>query len=185
MAQFRIQVFKRLGSNPREWSNTYRVDAADLDTAVTLVPSIGSMEQQLHLDNVTITRALVSDVNPATDVFATVPMNLTGSRSGGSDGAWLPIFNTMRVDISVVGGGRPSRKFYRGPILESDQQGAFLSPTVVSLLTDQLNGLIAVAETNSTPLIDPDGQEWDTAVGQSAVQMRQLHRKRKKATPSP
>lgn len=185
MAQFRIQVFKRLAGSDREWSNTYRVNAADLDAASVGVPSIGSMEQQLHLDNVTITRALVSDVNPATDIFATIPLNLTGSRAGGSDGAWLPIFNTMRVDVQVVGGGRPSRKFYRGPILESDQQGGFLSPTLVTLLTDQVNGLITVLDGDGTPLIDPDGQEWDTAVGQSKVQMRQLHRKRKKKVTTP
>lgn len=183
MAAFRLQVFKQLTGSDREWSNTYELEAVDLAEAVLIVPSIAAMEQDIHTSDVTITRALVNDKDPGTDVFSTIALNLTGTRTGGGDGAYLPLFNTIRVDINVEGGGRPSRKFYRCPVLESDQQAGFVDPGVLGTIVGLVQAQIDANIGNAPRLVDPDGQGWIEAVGFAKVQMRQLHRKRRKTTP--
>jgi len=185
VARFIIQIFKQLSGSDREWSNRWLVEAGDLGAVEDVVPNFAAMEKQLHLDNVTLTRARVSDTTPGTDVFSIVPIGLIGTRATGADGDWLPIYNTVRVDISVAGGGRPSRKFYRGPILESDQQAGFLDSAIISLFDTQVNGLISFLSGSGVELVDPDGQPLTTAVTQARVQERQLHRKRKKKVTSP
>src|SRR4029450_7030898 len=121
MAIFRVQVFKSLDSSDREWSNTYLCEADTIDTVAAVLPDVGDAEGQMHLDNVTVTRARVSDIEPDTDVFQIVTLGVLGTRGTAGDGDWLPLFNTVRVDIDVAGGGRPSRKYYRSPLLEGGQ----------------------------------------------------------------
>src|SRR6184192_1675970 len=111
MPIFRAQIFKQLDGSEREWSNTYPVQATDIDAAVTAVAGIPNHERPLHGDNVTITRMRVSDIVPGTDVFVIVPVGLVGTAFSAADQEWLPLFNTVRVDIQVAGGGRPSRKY--------------------------------------------------------------------------
>jgi hypothetical protein len=181
MTIFRIQVFQRLDSSDREWSNTWLCDAADIDTVVAGMPDFGDVTAQAHLDNVIITRARVSDILPDTDVFSIVTLGVIGTRGTGGDNDWLPLFNTVRVDFDVAGGGRPSRKYFRSPILEADQQAGQLADTVVTYFTTVGGEFISTASGGSFPLVDPDGQLLTAAHCQTQVQMRQLHRKRKKA----
>jgi hypothetical protein len=180
---FRLQIFKKLTGNDREWSNTWLYNADDLATALEAATVIGTSETALHQDFVTITRALASDTDPDTDFFATAAINDPGTQVTGADGAWLPLYNTLRFDINVTGGGRPSRKFYRMPIAESDQQAGFIDPTRGAAFQSTLNAIITAANAVGGVLVDPDGQTLLDAVVFSQVQMRQLHRKRKKATP--
>lgn len=181
--QFRIQVFKQLTGSDREWSNTYLYEADDLATAQAAGQAIGGVEVGFHLDNVTISRVLTSDTDPDTDVFAVDVLNLIGTRGTGSGGQWLPLFNVFRIDINVVGGGRPSRKYYRGPVLESDNVGGFVDPTVRGAIEASFAALITAANAEGGELVDPDGQAYVNGVTFSKVGMRQLHRKRRKTTP--
>lgn len=185
MPLFRVQVFKSLSGSDREWSNTYLVDAADLDAAVTAAAPIPTHEQPLHGDVVTITRMRVSDTTEDTDVFASVPLGLIGTLYTAADHDWMPLFNTVRVDIGVVGGGRPSRKFYRPPIAEDEQVNGRLNASIKTLFDGTIADMISDVSTAGGTLVDPDGQLWITPSTQLPVQMRQLHRKRKKTTPAP
>lgn len=183
MPLFRIQVFKQLTGSDREWSNTYLVSDPLFSSAVDAAVAIATAEAPLYLDNVTITRSRASDITPGTDVFATTSHNFIGSRATGADGDWLPLFNTFRADLNVTGGGRPSRKYYRLPFLESEQQAGFIDPTTLTTLVGLVNDIIVAANDAGPTLVDPDGQVITTAVGFPRVQMRQLHRKRRRAAP--
>jgi len=180
MPLFKIQIFKKLEGSDREWSNVWICDATDLATVVAGMPDFGSNEAQFYLDNVIVTRARVSDTLPDTDVFSIVTLDLEGTRGTAGDGDWLPLFNTVRIDIDVEGGGRPSRKYIRPPLLESDQSRGILEDTVITYFTTVANQAIEVASTGSFPMVDPDGQTLITSHAQANVQMRQLHRKRKR-----
>ena len=185
MPIFRLQVFKQIAGSDREWSNTYLVSASSMAVAVDAATAIATAEAPLYLDNVTITRSRASDIVPGTDVFTTTTHGFVGSRGTGADGDWLPLFNTFRADLNVNGGGRPSRKYYRLPFLEVEQQAGFIVPVTLSTLTGIVNDIIAAANDSGATLVDPDSQLITTAVGISRVQMRQLHRKRRKAAVSP
>lgn len=183
MAQFRVQSFKQLIGSDREWSNTYLVESPDLDTVAAVLSDLANQESHIFLDNVQVTRIRASDTTPETDVFTIHTANITGDRGTAGDGTWLPLFNCFRVDCDVAGGGRPSRKFYRGPLLEADQQAGFLDPSVITEIDTQVAQIIVIFSTGSCPWVDPDGQEVIAVHTQPKVQMRQLHRKRRKTTP--
>lgn len=180
MALFRVQVFKQLDGSDREWSNTYLVDAADLASASLAAAPIPTHEQPLHGDNVTITRMRVSDTTEDTDVFDIIPLGLIGTAFSAADSEWLPLYNTIRVDIGVAGGGRPSRKYYRSPVWEDAQVNGRLNASIKTLFDGTIADLISDVSTAGGTLVDPDGQEWTTPNTLLPVQMRQLHRKRKK-----
>lgn len=186
MPVFLSQIYKRLVGSDREWCNTYRFEADDLATAhAAAIGSVLVQEQGIHLTNVSFTRVRTSDVLPDTDVFEVTPTSSNGTRAAAEVGGYLPLFNTARVDISVEGGGRPSRKYYRLPFNEADQ----FDGQIVSTLKDDLNAAVADMIANAASvgaiLIDPDGQSWVTPACFPLVAMRQLHRKRRKATVSP
>lgn len=187
MPLFVIQSFKRLESVPdREWSNSYLVEADTLDTVAAADTDFISQEKAVFMDNVQLTRRRYSDFDPATDLF-TIVVGLVDGTRGSSDGVeYLPLYNTIRVDINVAGGGRPSRKYYRAPVTELDQVNGRLVTATIDNVQAAVNGLISAMSGASAPLVDPDGQLWVSAVCQTQVQMRQLHRKRRKAVaPAP
>jgi hypothetical protein len=180
MALFTVQVFKHLGAT--KWTNVYHLDAVDLASAVAATDHIKALEQAIHYNVVNIDYARVSTFAEGDNVFETVPINATGGRDlAGVD--YLPLFNTMRVDISVDGGGRPSRKYYRIPIPESFNSNGNLDSAQVSFLEGAVQTAITDLAADATPLVDPDGQEWNIATGFHQVQMRQLHRKRRRSSP--
>lgn len=183
MPIFKIQSFKNITGSDREWSNTYQVRAEFIEDVIAAITPLPNRERALHANNVTLSRVRISDSVPGTDVFVIVPFNLVGTAYDAAAFDTLPLFNTVRVDISVAGLGRPSRKFFRSPVGEQWIVDGNLDLTVVSLFNNQMNGLIADMAAGDCPLVDPDNQLWQTAVTKVAVQMRQLHRKRRRAVP--
>jgi hypothetical protein len=94
----------------------------------------------------------------------------------------LPLFNTTKVLISVDGLGRNDAKFLRGGVTEARQLNGQLDSAVITSVEATWNGLIADGNAAGVDLVDTDGNLWLVATCQAAVQMRQLHRRRK-ATP--
>lgn len=179
MALFTIQTFKHLGS--QKWTNRYIVDAADLAAATSAALIILDHERTRQLDVVTLDYARISTAATGDDVYTTLPYNLNGSAStGGVD--YLPLYNTVLVDIGVTGGGRPSRKFYRPPIRENEQSNGTLDSSVVAAFNTMVSDMISDLEDNSTPAVDPQGQALQGASVSThpAVQERQLHRRRRR-----
>jgi len=183
MAFFKIQVFKQLTGSDREFSNVYRVEAADLAAVGAVLSDLCNQESHIFLDNVTVTRARASDEDPTTDAFVIHTANIPGDRGTAESGDWLPLFNCFRVDMDVAGGGRPSRKYYRGPLLEADQAETIISSTVRANIESQVNEIITILSGAGATWVDPDGQTVETPHCLPNVQMRQLHRKRRRSAP--
>lgn len=180
MALFVVQSFKSFLTD--KWTNRYFLEAADLNAAIVGADIIQNAEAQFHKDDVALFQIRVSDTNPATDIFSVAPTLDVGL--GGPAVDWLPLFNTVRVDLRVQGFGRPSRKYYRLPINETEHTSTNISSTLATLVQESLVTMIAALSSNDTPLVDPDGQLLTSPTVRLPVQMRQLHRRRRRA-PAP
>lgn len=180
MAVFKVEMFKELAGE--NWANVYHVSADDISDLSGIGNSIFLTEKEFHLDVVTFTNARVSTIAEDDEIFSVQPINASGERA--SSDTPLPLFNTLRVDLQA-GTGRPGRKYYRGVLMESDNldvQGSIASGilgTVASELTALISGL-----SGTFPLQQADGDLIISATPFTKVQMRQLHRKRRR-TPTP
>lgn len=176
---FKVEIFKHFGTS-RPWANTYLLDAADLLAAQGMADSIVAAETALHYETVIYDRVLVSSTVPLDGVFEVTPLSTTGTRN--ADGVqMLPLFNTVRVDFHAVGGGRPSRKYYRAPIGEFEQADGLLNLDTLASWQSLIDTFVAALASASVAWVDPQSQVIDAGAVQRPVQMRQLHRKRKKS----
>lgn len=174
-ATHRVQIVKRF--NLDEWSNDWLVEATDMDDAVATGNALVTLERHFHGNNITLEYMRVSQNNPLTRVFRHVPINLAGLVDmSGSE--WLPLFNTMRVDMQTADSD-PGRKYFRVPIPEGWQTNGQLSATQVTamngVLTTYLFGSVA-----GDNIYTPKGHLVIAATVYPYVQMRQLHRRRHK-----
>lgn len=175
MALYKIQVFKtRTGD--RFWTNVYHVNATTLDAAVAHANVVIAAGEATLMDgSFSVVKTIVSDV--VGDEFRTTPMSLPGQLSGAD---FLPLFNTVKVNISVAGNGRNDYKFYRGGVLETNQTTGQLAPATMTAYSDMVQEFIDLGAAAGVDMVDSDGNDWILASTQQLVQMRQLHRKRKK-----
>lgn len=178
MALFKIQIFKTHPETPRPFSNTYVVDASDMTEARGAVPFIRDMELDMF-DNATfLTYARVSTLAPDFHNFSTVPINTAASSSPSGTG--LPLFNTLRIDITTTGFGSPTRMRYRN-LTEGVIVGTEVDSTFRAAKEALVNTLITDLSTNGTPWVQPDGDPLAVATAYNKVAERQLHRRRRKA----
>lgn len=176
----KIQVFMTQ-TGERFWTNVFHVNALTiLDAAafanITLVPLLaGPMDGTFR-----VVRTLVSHI--ADDTFVTTPMNIPGGQAGSP---YLPLFNTIKVLIGVQGFGRNDYKFLRGIITEGNQDNGRVIEPLRDSLTDAWNAAIGNGNASGVDLVDNAGNPWLLASVQESIQMRQLHRKRKKKPVTP
>lgn len=161
--------------NRRKWSNTFYVDTANPAAAAAFVAGVW----QLHFRNaadssVFAYEAHASDMVAGTDNFATVgiPQGFQrGLRAGGSTEKYL-----TKACIAVTltaASGRPSRKFWRFGLRETDVvQGASIEAGVTTLITDWFNEAL---QELATKFLDPDGQIL-TAVQKTTLTTREFGR---------
>lgn len=179
---FLVQIFKQHPLEPREWSNDYVVDAASLEAGVAAAAVIYNAEESFHNVATTFTRALVSSTVQFDNVFQSIVLNSPGERANPADN--LPLWNTVRLDITATGGGRPGRKFYRLPLGESDVANYIIDSGLAGDIKAAMDGVVAdLAALGSPWLVNGERPAAETFV-YSKVQMRQLHRKRRR-TPAP
>lgn len=182
MPLFTIQIFKHLSSTPdREWTNVYHVFRSGIPEAEDDAQAIATMEQSIHQGVVQFSRARVSTTVEGDSVFSVVPLGFAGA-GAGSD--LLPLFNTVRVDVLTSNLGRPDRKYYRLPIDEGGQTNGVLTSAVQSTVQSAVQSLIDDLNATEGVLVAADTGIWQTATVITAVQMRQLHRRRRRA-PAP
>lgn len=181
MPQYRVQIFKSIGGG-KEWSNTYHIFADTLALGIPFIENIVEAETTVHKQNVDFIRARISTETPDDGVFATVPLNTQGQVLASSD--QLPLWNVVRVDFGVFG-GRPSYKFLRLPLQESEQANGILTggvtDTVQLFYANVLLALSNEAETGPV-LVDESGNFFNSADVFPRVQMRQLSRRRRRTT---
>lgn len=155
MPIFRLQMFKRRGAG-KPWSNVYHVLAGSMAGVQGDLGAFIAAERAIHNAAVTITYARISDLVPGTDTYVTMPINQAGLTL--TQGGLLPLENTVRVDMTAAGGGRPSRKYYRLPLTESEQEDSLLSGPVQATVLNALQGLLADLAGTGVTWVDPDGQ---------------------------
>lgn len=165
MPVFKVDVEKT--TNNEYWTNRYFVMADNLTAARDLGGAISVAEQAFHASAVKFTRFRVSDLEPDSDVYVTVPVNASGLQA--DDTSLLPLFNVLRVDFGPPV-GRPSRKFYRGVLRETHINGDAVSGLIIDLAVNALTPLL------SQGLVDIDGQIITSVRAALMVGMRQLRR---------
>ena len=155
------------------WTNVYYVNQPDLASASAAATTIVNVERTIHAPAVNFDKVRVSDLSSTQ--YQTISVNQPGQRSVTGD--FLPLFNVLRVDFNVAG-GRPSRKYLRLPVAESDQSnGIFTSSALQSLAT-------GYAIPTSTGICDESGSPFTSTSFQERVGMRQLRRgSRRRTTP--
>lgn len=157
--------------NGEFWTNRYLVDIApNAAGAPALISAIVAAERTCHYSAVFFTKVRHRTLAVGDDDFSTTQIGYFGTRAIGTE-ALIPLFNVVRVDFSV-GDGRPSRKYLRGCITETDFQGDVLTGTILSgIMPQYINGIVAIQN-----VVDPQGD--DLVSGQVILQvaMRQLRR---------
>jgi len=179
MAVFRLQVFNQIGEGAK-WTNVYHIRASNLAATIDAF----STDMKAHLlemlhASARIVRVLASD--PLTDAFSEISVEEFGTSSFTD--SLLPLFNCVKVSIGTAASGRPDVKFMKGWVTEESSDSGVVDPTALGNFINEFNSMIDDMSGDATPLVSDTNDAWGTATGQPAVQMRQLHRKRKKPTP--
>lgn len=170
----KIQIF-HTQNDSRFWTNVYHVDAVDLNAAAGFANTVIVTAHQAHLfDSFRVVKTICNWL--ANDDFITTPMSLEGLFTASP---YLPLFNTVKVNIAVAGFGRNDYKFYRGGLAEGSQTDGQLEPATITAFTDMVDGMITDSNASGVDLVDDAGNLWLTASTQAAIQMRQLHRRRR------
>lgn len=178
MPVYRVMVEKHWAALNEFWTNVYYASGASLSDIATVATALVNAERPLYTAACTITKTHVDDMVPDTDVFETIPRNLSGTRTEPTSSHLAPLFVVARVDFAVAGGGRPSRKYLRGVLWETDFNISALESGMLTLLNTYAT---AVA---SSGACDPQGQDIASGSAKNAPAMRQLRRgSKKKLTP--
>jgi hypothetical protein len=172
MPLFTVDVEKLL--QQEYWTNVYHVEAPSLDAAVAAGEDLTLMERSFTSNIVQFTRTRVRTATKGDDVYQTITINEAGQLDTGPS-QWLPLFNRIRADFTVVG-SRPSRKFYATPLMEEWQVNGIVDAAVRNDIQLKLNARITALSQAGTPWVDVDGQPISNATVLAAVAMRQLRR---------
>lgn len=159
------------------WTNRY-FTTDPVNAAGDTIDALVAAHLPMLLNSCLLTKARVDDNVENTDNFDTVSFNSTGTRTVGSDHMY-PLFNTVRIDFDVSGGGRPSRKYLRGALLEGDVNFVTLASSIITPANTFADAIVAIGT-----ICDPQGNAFVDGVVWPAPQMRQLRRgSKKKPTP--
>lgn len=162
---FIIDITKQHSVSQIKWGNRYLVRANDLTDASSAVGTLTALEIAVHQATVDLVQARVSTVESSNDDYLTIPLASAGSV--GETGPEMPAITTINVEVVVAGFGRPSRKFYHGFYGTSAMHLTLpqrWSSTRETAVFEAMQEAIDLLSSNSTPLVDPDNQEWTTAV---------------------
>lgn len=181
MPVFRVQVnYTYLSVN--KWSNVWHVSGADIVGAADAFEDQGVPDLLAVLDNTAVLASLLVS-SESDDTFVTRPINAAGTNT--SSGDLLPLFNSAKILFTDGSLGRPDYKYIKGLVNEGNQTNGILTSGIQGALKTVFDGLIADMDAASYPLVSEDNDQYVESNVQPRVQMRQMHRKRKKTTPTP
>lgn len=181
MPVFRVQVnYTYLSVN--KWSNVWHVNGADITGAADAFESEGVPDLLAVLDNTCVLASLLVS-SETDDTFITRPINAAGTNTGSGD--LLPLFNSAKVFLIDGSLGRPDYKYIKGLVNEGNQTAGVLTSGIQGALKTVFDGLIADMDGAGYPLVSEDNDPYTESAIQPQVQMRQMHRKRKKTAPTP
>jgi hypothetical protein len=171
---YQIAVEKAL--DQERWTNVYYTQVTDGAAPVAAALAIADREKEFHLQSVVFTQARIRRMPEGIEEGSVVPLNERGVRIASDH---YPLFNVIRVDFRVSS-GRPSRKYYRGPVDDADATRGVVNPPSLAFFQAQMDLLLSDVPT----LCDVDGQLWLGAAVSSFVGMRQLKRGSKRKAPA-
>lgn len=175
----RVQIFFTQNGD-RFWTNVYYIHALTLDAAAEWANVVLASAMTVQLNEAfRVVKTVVDHL--ADDTFVSTPLSLPGATSGD----YFPLFNVVRVDVSVGGHGRNDGKFIRGWLHEGIVTSTVITPAVRTAFEAVFNDLISDTTASGIDLCDKDGNLWQTASVRANVHSRQLHRRRKKLVPIP
>jgi len=181
MAITRLQVFYS-GPQLQKWSNVYHVDAPSLaDAAVAFTDNMQEPLRVLLHVSCSLVKALFSSTTD--DTFLEVPIN-AGGASGDTD-QMMPLFNSIKTLFVTEGLGRADYKFLKGILTDDANEGGFVASSVKTAVLAAFTSIVSEMSINSAPLISESGDLWTGASVQDAIQMRQMHRRRKRTIVTP
>jgi len=179
MAVTRLQVFYQIGEGEK-WTNVYHIDVASITDAITAFQDfMQSILLGLLHSSARITKVLSSSMTD--DTFQEASIEEAGT-SAFTDSR-LPLFNCVKVIVNTTGLGRPDIKFMKGWLTEGNSASGAVDSIPLASFLDGFNGMIDVLRDESMPLVSENGDEWGVASAPPAIQMRQMHRKRRHVTP--
>lgn len=175
---WRLEIFKKLEAET--WSNAYLLDDTDITAADAVASSLVDWEAAIHKSNVQLEYYLLSSIAIGDRIFRHVPLNIPGEDPIGSE-QWIPLYNTLRMDMATTDSD-PARKYYRLPITEGMQQNSIFTPAAVTAFNSAINTILQpIIDLGS--IVTNSGKVVVSASTHVAVQMRQLHRKRRRIVP--
>lgn len=182
-AVFIVDVTKRYVGNLQPWGNRYLVRADDMASAQSAGPIIAVNEKQFHSQAVEFIQYRVATVTAGDGIYVSAP--ITGFGGLVPDGSIVPIQTCLRVDFSVIGFGRPSRKFYHVcvGVGECDDIQRW-STAVVDQADDSIQAMLEALESNGTPMVDPQDQTVSGNAVMFDYAYHQFH-KQSRRVPSP
>jgi hypothetical protein len=181
MPIYRIQVNYTFGVLGK-WSNVWHVSAPTF-AAAAAAPVIGMEEHLLAILSIEcqLKSYLISDMS--SDAFFTADRLVSGTFSGA--GSLLPLYNSVKAVFPPSDFGRPDVKYFKGIVGESLQTSGFLESAFSSTVDGAIESMLLDMSANATPLCSTTGDVYETVQIQPAVQMRQMHRKRRKTPAAP
>jgi len=179
VATTRLQVFYQEGEGEK-WSNVYHLDVTTLTDAITAFTTDmqAALLSILH-SSCRIVKVLASSLTDDTFVEASIEEAGTSAFTDSR----LPFFNSVRVLAATTGLGAPDSKFIKGWLTEGNSSSGSIDSIALADLVTALVDMRSDLTGNDTPLVSESGDLWGTITAKPIIQMRQMHRKRKKVTP--
>lgn len=176
MAVFRAQLFYEIPALGK-WTNVYHVDAeALLDARIgiqtDMIPTLLTILNSAG----TLHKLLVSD--PLSTDFSEVSIEAAGEYV--DSGSLLPLWNSVKVLFQPSDLGRPDLKYVKGIIGENNQTNGILEALFTTAIDVAFTTILGDMTTAGVPLCSENGSLWGNVAVQPAVQMRQLHRRRRR-----
>lgn len=168
----------------RKWSNQYFHNTTTVTSALDWAISVWTdIERAFHYDDCYCYEVYVNDTTDAPNSIGyTRPMPLAtayGSLPAGAAGQKAPTFVVARVDFPVTA-SRPSRKFYRPVLRETDFDGDNFTGSFPAALNTALNGIGTLGG-----FYDVDGQVWVGTHTLKGITSRRMGKLAALAVPAP
>lgn len=174
---WRIEINKSFPGE--EWANDYLTKSTTIEDAQDLASILLDFERSIHMSAVQFNYMRISSWIKGDRTFRHLAINLAGQATTVE---YLPLYCTMRLDLPTANSD-PARKYYRLPVGEGAQANGVFNSASIDAWTAAVNTHL-VANDAIPLIVTSKGNPCTTANVFPYVQMRQLHRRRKKKAPA-
>lgn len=170
-----------------KWSNTFFISAPNAPSAAAIIAGAWQSALRNAVRNTVFAyEAYATSVLEGDEDYSVVPIPAANSRGflpvpAGAGQQYAPNI-CVAVSMRTLGGGRPSRKFWRPGLYEGDvDNGINVNADLVNAIETSFASFI---ENAGEFLVDPDGQEFEQIVI-ARLSNRKLGREASENLPAP